>query len=82
MLGRGFRHIWTVIAACLLVLSLVLFLLPHAGAVSACFVLLSVLFFGLIPLPNLIVRWDLLHCAVDAPTLPPSLQRPPPFLSC
>jgi hypothetical protein len=68
------------IAALALVLSLFLFQL-HAVAVAACFVLLPFFFIGLIPIPVLFARWDLLHLgrAQDAPTLTASFQRPPPF---
>jgi hypothetical protein len=50
-------------------------------AVPACFVLLPFFFIGLIPLPVLFARWDLLHLnrAPDEPTLSASFQRPPPF---
>jgi hypothetical protein len=80
MISHQHRRALTAVAALVLVLSFFLLLL-HAVAVSACFVLLPFFFIGLIPIPVLFARWDLLHLrhAPDAPALSPSFQRPPPF---
>jgi hypothetical protein len=85
-LRKGFmisHRLWrtlTAVAALALILSFFLFQL-HAVAVPACFVLLPFFFIGLIPIPVLFVRWDLLNLgdAPDAPTLSASFQRPPPL---
>jgi hypothetical protein len=78
---RPTRHwqTWIALAALTLFLSFLLFLL-HGAAVAACFVLLPFFFIGLIPMPVLFLRWDLLHIshAPDAPALSPAFQRPPP----
>ncbi len=68
------------IAALALVLSFFLLRL-HDVAVAACVVLLPFFFIGLIPIPVLFARWDLLDAdrAQDAPALTASFQRPPPF---
>jgi hypothetical protein len=85
-LRKGFmisdRH-WrtlTTIAALTLILSFLLLQL-HGVAVGAGFVLLPFFFIGLISLPVLFARWDLLHLgrAQDPPTLSAFFQRPPPF---
>jgi hypothetical protein len=78
----SYRH-WrtlTTIAALVLILSFFLLQLPGV-AVAACFALLPFFFIGLIPIPVLFARWDLLHVgrAQDPPTLSASFQRPPPF---
>jgi hypothetical protein len=73
------RHwrVWTAIAALALIVSFVM--LSPVGL--ACFALLPFLFIGLIPIPILLVRRDLLHAGhiPDEPFLPASFQRPPPF---
>jgi hypothetical protein len=82
-LGRSFmvshRHwrIWTAIAALVLILSIVT--LSPLGL--ACVALLPFSFISLIPIPILLLRRDLLHAGdiPDAPCLPASFQRPPPF---
>ena len=70
----------TTIAALVLILSFFLLQL-HGLAVAACFILLPFFFIGLIPIPVLFARWDLLNLsrAQDPPTLSASFQRPPPF---
>jgi hypothetical protein len=75
MISHRHWRIWTAIAA--LILSFVM--LSPVGL--ACFALLPFLFIGLIPIPVLLVRRDLLHGGriVDAPCLPASFQRPPPI---
>jgi predicted MFS family arabinose efflux permease len=79
MSHRHWRR-WTAVAALALILSFLLFLL-HVVAVPACFVLIPLFCIGLIAIPFLFIRWDLLHLsyAPDAPTLSASFQRPPPF---
>jgi hypothetical protein len=68
------------IATLAVILSFFLFQL-HAVAVAAGFVLLPLFFIGLILIPVLFARWDLLDLghAQDPPTLSASFQRPPPF---
>jgi hypothetical protein len=80
MISHRHWRTWTAVAALALILSFFMFLL-HAVAIPACSVLLPFFFIGLIPLPVLFARWDLLHLnrAPDAPTLSASFQRPPPF---
>ncbi len=80
MVSQRHWRMWTAVAALALVLSLFLLLL-HPGAVSACFVLLPFFFIGLVPIPVLLLRWDLLHLGhtPDAPALSVSFQRPPPL---
>jgi hypothetical protein len=75
MISHRHWRIWTAIAA--LILSFVM--LSPVGL--ACFALLPFLFIGLIPIPILLVRRDLLHAGriLDAPCLPASFQRPPPI---
>jgi hypothetical protein len=75
MISHRQWRIWIAIAA--LILSFVM--LSPVGL--ACFVLLPFLFIGLIPIPVLLLRRDLLHAGhiSEAPCLPASFQRPPPF---
>jgi hypothetical protein len=75
MISHRHWRIWIAIAA--LILSLVI--LSPVGL--ACLALLPFLFIGLIPIPVLLLRRDLLHTGhiPDAPCLPASFQRPPPF---
>jgi hypothetical protein len=77
MISHRHWRLWTAIAALALILSFVM--LSPVGL--ACFALLPFLFIGLIPIPVLLARRDLLHAGriVDAPCLPASFQRPPPF---
>jgi hypothetical protein len=77
MISHRHWRIWTAIAALALILSLVM--LSPVGL--ACFVLLPFSFIGLIPIPVLLLRRELLHAdhIPDAPCLPASFQRPPPF---
>ena len=80
MISQRHWRIWTTIAALTLVLSLILLLLVHSGPVPVCLVLLPFCFFGLIPLPVFLARWDLLCIGhtPNAPALPTYFQRPPP----
>jgi hypothetical protein len=75
MISHRHWRIWIAIAA--LILSLVI--LSPVGL--ACLALLPFSFIGLIPIPVLLLRRDLLHTGhiPDAPCLPASFQRPPPF---
>jgi hypothetical protein len=75
MISHRQWRIWTAIAA--LILALVM--LSPIGL--ACLVLLPFSFIGLIPIPVLLLRRDPLHAGhiPDAPCLPASFQRPPPF---
>jgi hypothetical protein len=77
MISHRKWRIWTAIAAIALTLSLAM--LSPVGL--ACFLLLPFSFIGLIPIPVLLLRRDLLHAGhiPDAPSLPTSFQRPPPF---
>jgi putative ABC transport system permease protein len=77
MISHRHWRIWTAIAALALILSFVL--LSPVGL--ACVALLPFLRIGLIPIPVLLVRRDLLHAGhiPAAPCLPASFQRPPPF---
>jgi hypothetical protein len=81
MISHRQWRIWTTMVALALVLSLMLLLLT-AGPAVACLILLPFFFLGLISLPALFARWDLLRLghAPDAPALPASFQRPPPLL--
>lgn len=69
-------RVLTAIAALALILSFVM--LSTVGL--ACFTLIPFLFIGLLPIPMLLMRRDLLHPGhiPDAPCLPASFQRPPP----
>jgi hypothetical protein len=75
MISHRHWRIWIAIAA--LILSLVI--LSPVGL--ACLALLPFSFIGRIPIPVLLLRRDLLHTGhiPDAPCLPASFQRPPPF---
>jgi len=77
MISHRHRRFLTAIAALALILSFVT--LPTIGL--ACCALLPFLFIGLIPIPVLLLRRTLLHRGhiPDAPCLPASFQRPPPF---
>jgi hypothetical protein len=77
MISHRHRRRWTVIAALALILSFVM-LSPVGPAGLA---LLPFLLIGLMPIPILLVRRDLLHGGQipAAPCLPSSFQRPPPF---
>ena len=76
MISQRHWRIWTTIAALTLVLSLILLLLLHSGPVPVCSILLPFCFFGLIPHPFLLARWDLLshrphaQCACTASIFP------------
>jgi len=78
------RRTWVVIAAIAMVISLVLLLLPHthdSGTVVTYFLLFPILFIGLIEPTSLISRlaWMRIAFTPNAPVLPASFQRPPPF---
>jgi hypothetical protein len=77
MISHRHWRIWTAIA----VLSLIVALVMLSPVGLACFVLLPFSFIGLIPIPVLLLRRDLLRAdhIPDAPCLPASFQRPPPF---
>jgi hypothetical protein len=77
MISHRHWRVWTAIAALALILSFVM--LPAIG--FACFALLPFLFIGLIPIPVLLMRRDLLRAGhiPAAPCLPTSFQRPPPL---
>jgi hypothetical protein len=77
MISHRHWRLWTAIAALALILSFVM--LSPVG--PACFTLIPFLFIGLLPIPILLMRRDLLHAGhiPDAPCLPASFQRPPPF---
>jgi hypothetical protein len=77
MISHRHWRLWTAVAALALILSFVM--LSPVGLAGLA--LLPFLFIGLIPIPILLVRRDLLHAArlLDAPCLPASFQRPPPF---
>jgi hypothetical protein len=77
MISHRHWRIWTAVATLALIVSLVI--LSPVGL--ACIVLLPFSFIGLIPIPVLLLRRDLLHTGdiPDAPCLPASFQRPPPF---
>jgi hypothetical protein len=77
MISHRHWRIWTAITALAVILSLLL--LPAVGL--ACSALLPFLLIGLIPIPVMLVRRDLLHAGhvPDPPCLPASFQRPPPF---
>jgi hypothetical protein len=77
MISHRHWRVWTAIAAFALILSFVM--LPAMAL--ACSALLPFLFIGLIPVPVLLLRRDLLHAGhiPEAPSLPASFQRPPPF---
>jgi hypothetical protein len=77
MISHRNWHIWTAIVA----LALVLFFVMLSPVGLACLILLPFSFIGLIPVPVLLLRRDLLNAGhiPDAPSLPASFQRPPPF---
>ena len=77
MISHRHWRVWTAIAALALILSFVM--LSTVGLAGSA--LLPFLFIGLIPIPVLLVRRDLLHAGhiPDPPCLPVSFQRPPPF---
>jgi hypothetical protein len=77
MISHRHWRVWTAIAALALILSFVML----STVALACSALLPFLFIGLLPIPVLLVRRDLLHAGhiPDSPCLPVSFQRPPPF---
>ncbi len=74
---------WKFVAVVGMLLCLVLLLAPHphSADAAACFLLIPVLFFGLPVSPRLVSRMAYLRLGdvPNAPALPPSFQRPPPF---
>jgi hypothetical protein len=83
MSQRQNRRIWKYVAAACIIILLVLLLVPHphSADATACFLLIPVLFFGIPVSHQLLSRMAYLRLGhvPDAPALPSSFQRPPPF---
>lgn len=73
---------WNYIAVIAIILCLVLLLVPHPQTTdTSVFILITLLIIALNPSPELLSRLAYLRLGriLDAPALPPSFQRPPPF---
>jgi ABC-type transport system involved in cytochrome bd biosynthesis fused ATPase/permease subunit len=84
MLQNRHRRTWLLIAAIAIGFALLVMLVPHAhGADNAAWLaILPLLFLGVISPLSLLspLAFEYVGRALEAPTLPASFQRPPPFL--
>lgn len=76
------RLFW--IGAIAIGIALLLLILPHShpGDCATFLVILPIVFIGVLPSPCVMSRIDYMRLgyAPDAPALPASFQRPPPYL--
>ncbi len=83
MFQNPHRRAWFLIAAIAIGVALVLLLVPHAHSADngAWLAILPLLFLGVISPLSLLspLAFEYAGRASDAPTLPASFQRPPPF---
>jgi hypothetical protein len=79
---RQSRRGWIRIAAIAIIICLIVLLVPHPQTTdSSVFALITLLIISLSPSPGLLSRLAYLNLdpIPDAPALPPTFQRPPPF---
>jgi hypothetical protein len=83
MIQNRHRRTWLLIAAIAIGVALVLMLVPHAHGVDngAWLAILPLLFVGIISPLTLLspLAFEYAGRTLDAPALPASFQRPPPF---
>lgn len=84
MLQNRYRRTWLLIAAIAIGVALLVMLVPHAHGTdnAAWLAILPLLFLGVISPLSLLspLAFEYIGRAPEAPTLPASFQRPPPFL--
>ena len=83
MFQNRYRRAWFLIAAIAIGVALVLMLVPHANGadIGVWLAILPLLFFGVISPLSLLspLAFEYVGRAPEAPALPVSFQRPPPF---
>jgi ABC-type transport system involved in cytochrome bd biosynthesis fused ATPase/permease subunit len=84
MFHNRYRRTWLLIAAIAIAVAVLVMLVPHAHGVDngAWIAILPLLFLGIISPLSLLspLAFEYAGPAPDAPALPASFQRPPPFL--
>jgi hypothetical protein len=84
MFQNRYRRTWLLIAAIAIGVALLVMLVPHPHSLdhAAWFALLPLLFLGVISPLSLLspLAFEYAGRAPEAPALPASFQRPPPFL--
>ncbi len=83
MIANWQRRVWVLVAAIAILTALVILLAPHdhSGDPGTWLAILPLLFVGIISPLSLHspLAYFYLGCTPDAPALPASFQRPPPF---
>ena len=83
MIPNRQRRVWLLVAAIAILIALVFLLVPHvhSGNAGAWLAILPILFVGIISPLSLLspMAYMYLGRTPDAPVLPASFQRPPPF---